>query len=195
MAKQSALHRVRSTLLIRYIPNPKERRLVVLTLGTVAVLLVIALYFVTHFYQDWIAANSRAYKGWFKQLGSIAQIGFFTAISIYPIFLLLKWNPLKQIVLGKYQLKTLLQFLGKWVRHWHVPIAITSAGFVLLHGYMAILKELKWDFTYFSGILSLIALFPLMFMGLKRFKRQDKKLHFKMAIVFLILFMIHASFG
>ncbi|MGE7186520.1 hypothetical protein ACQKKK_21905 [Peribacillus sp. NPDC006672] len=91
-------------------------------------------------------------------------------------------------------MKNFLQFIGKLVRKWHVPLALVSTGVVFLHGYLAIIRGFKWDFTHTTGILAIVLLVFLLFMGLKRFKRKDKKWHFKLAIGFLILFMIHASF-
>ncbi|WP_051317191.1 hypothetical protein [Ectobacillus panaciterrae] len=183
------------SFLAQYIKNPKERKRVMITLNIVATLLLIGFSFISYFYEQWLTENIRAYKGNFREIGSIARIGFFVTLSIYPIFLLLKWKPLKKIALGKFELKTLLQFIGKLVRQWHVPIAILSTGIVLLHGYMAILKGVEWNFTYLSGIITIFVLFLLLFMGLKRYKKKDKKWHFKIAIVFFILFMLHATFA
>lgn len=183
------------SFLARYIKNSKERKRVMITFSIVATLFVIGFLFISCFYKQWLIKDIRAYKENFREMGSIARIGFFAALSIYPVFLLLKWKPLKRIALGTFELKTLLQFIGKLVRQWHVPIAILSTGIVLLHSYMAILKGFEWNFTYLSGIISIFVLFLLMFMGLKRYKKQDKKWHFRIAIVFLILFMLHATFA
>ncbi|MFP3126197.1 hypothetical protein OH784_26545 [Ectobacillus funiculus] len=183
------------SFLAKYIKNPKERKRVMITFSIVATLFVIGLLFISYFYKQWLTEDIRTYKENFREMGSIARIGFFATLSIYPVFLLLKWKPLKQITLGTFELKTLLQFIGKLVREWHVPLAILSTGFVLLHGYMAILKGFEWNFTYLSGIITIFVLFFLMFMGLKRYKKQDKKWHFKIAIIFLILFMLHATFA
>ncbi|MCE9754312.1 hypothetical protein [Bacillus cereus] len=183
------------SFLAQYIKNPKERKRVMITFSIVVILFVVSFLFISYFYKQWIIEDILVYKKSFKKIGSIARIGFFATVSIYPIFLLLKWKPLKQIVFSSFELKTLLQLIGKLVREWHVPIAILSTGIVLLHSYMAILKEFKWNFTYFSGIISIFVLFLLIFMGLKRYKKKDKKWHFKLAIVFLILFMLHATFS
>ena len=134
------------------------------------------------------------YKSILKQLGSISRIVYFSVFAIYPVFLLLKWKPLKTLRWKNFQLKSFIQGLGKLVRKWHVPLAIASTGFILLHSYLAIMRGFKWDFTNITGILAVILLFFLLFMGLKRFKRKDKNWHLKLAIGFLILFMIHASF-
>ena len=118
---------------------------------------------------------------------------YFFVFAIYPVFLLLKWKPLKTIRWNNFQLKILIQGLGKLIRKWHVPLAIASTGSILLHSYLAIMRGFKWDYTNITGILAAILLFSLLYMGLKRFKRKDKNWHLKLAIGFLILFIIHAS--
>ena len=195
MDRHSSLNAKKVSFLSNYISNPKERKRVIITLGVVVILFLIGFLCISYFYEQWLTENIRAYKGTFKEMGSIARIGFFVTLSIYPIFLLLKWKPFKKMIIGNFELKTLLQFIGKLVRQWHVPLAILSTGIVLLHGYMAILKGFKWNFTYFSGIITIFVLFFLMFMGLKRYKKKDKKWHFKIAIVFFVLFMLHATFA
>ena len=195
MDRHSSLNAKKVNFLSNYISNPKERKRVIITLGVVVILVLIGFLCISYFYEQWLTENIRAYKETFKEMGSIARIGFFVTLSIYPIFLLLKWKPFKKMIIGNFELKTLVQFIGKLVRQWHVPLAIVSTGIVLLHGYMAILKGIKWNFTYFSGIITIFVLFFLMFMGLKRYKKKDKKWHFKIAIVFLILFMLHATFA
>ncbi|KRD90727.1 hypothetical protein ASE51_09075 [Bacillus sp. Root147] len=56
-------------------------------------------------------------------------------------------------------------------------------------------KIYEGNFTYFSGIITMAVLACLLVMGVKRYKRTDKKLHLKFAISFLVLFMIHATFS
>ena len=187
--KQDSLSHRKTGFLAKYIPNPKEReRINLFLIMTVCLILAEVLY--VYFYRNQLMTKDfRQYKGTFKQFGSIAQIGFYTALSIYPIFLLLKYKKIKEII----WLKTILQFIAKLVRKWHVPVALLSTGVVILHAYMAILRGFKLDFTYISGIITTLVLLPLLFMGLMRFKRNDRKWHFKIAITFLILFFIHAN--
>lgn len=182
-------------LLARYISNPKERRIVLFSFILSAILIIIGVLYVSLSYQTLMIEESRQYKESFKQLGSISRIGFFAVIAIYPVFLLLKCKKIKGIRLRDIQLKTVLQFLAKWVRKWHVPVALISTAIVLLHGYLAIIRGFKLDFTYISGIVTTVILFFLMVMGLKRYKRIDKQWHLKLGIGFFILFMIHATFA
>ncbi|CAH2713015.1 hypothetical protein BACCIP111895_00148 [Neobacillus rhizosphaerae] len=153
----------------------------------------IIVIFLNH--QQLFTQDFRHYKGIFKQLGSISRIGYFSVLSIYPIYLLLKSKKIKNLHLGDFQVKTPLQFLAKLARKWHVPVALISTGIVALHGLLAIIRGFKFNFTYLSGIASTVILLFLILMGLKRFKRADHQWHFKLAIGFLILFMIHATFA
>ncbi|MBS4197077.1 hypothetical protein [Lederbergia citri] len=192
MTSKMSAHK--KTLLSSYIPNPKERKNIVFSLIITVFLLLIALFLISINQHQLMMQEYKHYKGFLKQFGSISRIVYFVVLSIYPVFLLLKWKRLKTIEWGKYQLKSFIQFLGKLMRKWHVPLAIVSTGIALLHGYLAIIRGFKWDFTNISGIFAIIILFFLLLMGLKRFKRKDKNWHFKLAITFLVLFMLHASF-
>lgn len=178
-----------------YIPNSKERRLVVLTLLIALLGILAALSILTPLSQKWITNSASSYKGLLKFFGSIARIGFIKAFSILPFYLLLKSKFWKQIVFKRVQWKHNLQFLGMFIRRWHVPIAITSVSLAFIHGYMALLKGFKWNSIYLSGILCLLTLMPLMYMGLKRFKRRDRKSHYKWAIIFLLFLLLHAYVG
>ncbi|PLS07256.1 hypothetical protein [Neobacillus cucumis] len=193
--KQDSLSHKKTGFLANFIPNSKERERINVFL-IIAICLILAEVFYVYLYrQQLMSQDFRHYKGTFKQFGSIAQIGFYVTLAIYPVFFLLKNKKIKGLKWGSFELKTILQFIGKLVRQWHVPIALLSTGIVFLHVYMALLRGFKLDFTYISGIISTITLLPLMFMGLKRFKRNDRNLHFKLAIGFLILFFIHANFS
>jgi hypothetical protein len=180
--------------LSRYVPNPKERTLILISFVMAVVIISMGILLISKSYNKLMVENIHNYKGMYKQIGSISRIGFFAALSLYPVLKLLKWQPVKKMGKGKFQLKTFLQFVGKLLRKWHAPIAILSTAFVLLHGYMAILRGFTWNFTYVTGMITIVLLLFLLFMGLKRFKRTDKNWHFKLAIGFLLIFMIHATF-
>ena len=192
--KSEPKSRKNAHFLSSFIPNPKERRIIIISLTITICLFFIGLLLISFNYQQLMMQEYKHYKSIFKQFGSFSEYVYFVVLAIYPVFLLVKSKRLKTIKWGNFQLKSFLQFLGKLVRKWHVPLAIASTGAVFLHGYLAIIRGFKWDFTNISGIFALILLIFLLFMGLKRFKRQDKGWHFKLAIGFLILFMIHASF-
>ena len=68
--------------LTRYILNPIERERIMITVWVVASLWFVTVIFIFCFYKLWLMQNIHMYKGIFKQLGSIARIGFFVTLSI-----------------------------------------------------------------------------------------------------------------
>jgi hypothetical protein len=192
---QTSKTTIKSGFLSNFIPNRKERKLIILFFLVAAILSLTGVVLIILNHQQLLAQDFRHYKGIFKQLGSYSRIGYFAVLSIYPIYLLLKSKKIKNFHWGNFQVKDSLQFLAKLVRKWHVPAALISTSIVLLHVILAILRGFKLDFTYLSGIASTVVLLFLMLMGLMRFKRADKQWHFKLAIGFFILFMIHATFA
>ncbi|MFZ7943524.1 MULTISPECIES: hypothetical protein [Bacillaceae] len=191
---QSSQSAKKSSFFANFIPNPKERKTIILFALATVILISIGMIAIFINRQQLFAQDFRHYKGIFKQIGSISRIGFFAALAIYPIYRLLKWKKIKEFRIQDFQLKTALQFLAKLARKWHVPVAILSFGIVTLHGILALIRGFKFDFTYLTGIASSLVLLFLMGMGLKRFKRTDHNWHLKLAIGFFILFMIHATF-
>lgn len=192
--KQSAVSN-KSGFLLKVIPNPKDRKSFLLFINITALLSLIGVFIIILNQKQLMTQDFRHYKEIFKQFGSVSRIGYFFVLSIYPIYLLLKSKKIKTLQWRNFQVKSLLQFLAKIVRKWHVPVALLSTGIIFLHGLLAIVRGFKWDFTYLSGIVATIVLLFLMFMGLKRFKRTDNNWHFKLGIGFFILFMIHATFS
>ncbi|MFK2826994.1 hypothetical protein QYG89_15180 [Bacillus sp. B190/17] len=177
-----------------YIPNSKERRTVVACLIVTICLFFIGILLISFNHPQFMIQGDEYYKDIMESLGSASMVLYFAVFAIYPIFLLLKWKRLKMIKWRHFQLKSSLQFLGVLTRKWHVSLALAATGSASLHGYLAFITDFKWDFTNVTGILASIFLFFLLFTGLKRFKRNDKKQHFKLALVFLILLIFHASF-
>lgn len=183
-----------SSFLANTIPNPRERKSILLYL-TGSILLAGAGILLISAYRDLLMGmDEDSYEELLEQFGSVARIVYFAVLSIFPVFLLMKWKGLKEIRLRNIEFKRIIQFTGKLLRKWHVPLALLASAVVVLHGGLALARDFHWDFTNTTGILSSIILFFLMIMGFKRFKRKDKSWHLKLAITFTALFMIHASF-
>ncbi len=176
------------------IPNPKERKNVLLYSALSACIALAGLILISVYNGMLMMMEEDFYKGFVKQVGSVTRIVYFIVLSMYPVYLLLKWKGLKEIKWRDLSLKRLVQFSARLLRKWHVPLALLAAAGVLLHGVLALIRDFHWDFTYITGILSTVVLIFLMFMGFKRFKRKDQAWHLKLAIAFTFLFMIHASF-
>ncbi|CAN7360414.1 hypothetical protein [Rossellomorea sp. LjRoot5] len=182
------------SFLSKFIPNPKERKNVIFYLGLNTCLTAAGILLISAYQEVLMGMNEESYKEFLKQFGSAARIIYFVVLSIFPIFLLLKWKGLRGLKWKDIEIKRLVQFAGKLLRKWHVPLALLATAGVVLHGILAIVRDFHWDFTNITGILSSIALFFLVGMGFKRFKRKDREWHLKLAITFTIFFMIHASF-
>ncbi|KPL57932.1 hypothetical protein [Rossellomorea vietnamensis] len=182
------------TFLSKFIPNPKERKNIIFYLALSSCLAAAGILLITANQEVLMGMDEESYKEFLKQFGSIARIIYFVVLSIFPIFLLLKWKGLKGIKWKDIEIKPLVQFAGKLLRKWHVPLALLATAGVVLHAILAIIRDFHWDFTNITGIFSSITLFFLVIMGFKRFKRKDRTWHLKLAITFTIFFMIHASF-
>lgn len=172
----------------RKIPQPAERKRVKISLFAFFATLFIGfalLPTVLHYTRGY---ETEAFEDVEGKLGSIARIAFFGAISIYPVFLLIrKW---KQIPA---KIKTYLLFIGKWIRIWHVPIALLGAGIVILHISFVILGGWEWNAQYLLGAITAMCLLPLILLGFGRYKNRKSKWHLIIGITFVILFMLHAS--
>ncbi|PFG06049.1 hypothetical protein [Bacillus sp. es.034] len=182
------------SFLSKFIPNPKERKNVIFYLVLSSCLIAAGILLIFTYREFLMGMNEESYKEFLKQFGSAARIIYFVVLSIFPIFLLMKWKGLKGVKWKDIEIKRLVQFVGKLLRKWHVPLALLATAGVVLHGILAIIRDFQWDFTNITGILSSVALFFLISMGFKRFKRKDRAWHLKLAITFTVFFMIHASF-
>ncbi|TMU86886.1 hypothetical protein FGG79_01715 [Bacillus sp. BHET2] len=183
-----------SSFLSTTIPNPKERKNVLLYSSLSAGIGLAGLILIFVYNGMLMMMEEDSYNGFVKQVGSVTRIVYFIVLSMYPVYLLLKWKSLKEIRWRNLSLKRMVQFSAKFLRKWHVPLALLATAGVLLHGVLALIRDFPWDFTYITGILSTGVLIFLVFMGFKRFKRKDQAWHLKLAIAFTFLFMIHASF-
>ncbi|BCB04380.1 hypothetical protein [Bacillus sp. KH172YL63] len=176
------------------IPNPKERRRVTLYAAMAMVLAVVGLIIIANYGDTLRTMDEHAYEGLLKQPGSVSRILFFAAFSLYPVFRLMKWKGLNEWKWRDLSIKEMVKWVGRQLRKWHVPIALMGSAGVLIHGFLAVQRDFHWDFTNISGILSFCILGMLTILGFKRFKRMDGGWHVRLAIVFVFLFMVHASF-
>lgn len=128
------------------------------------------------------------FKEFHAYLGSFARVSFFFAVALYPLILLIKFNKLP-LLAKKYFVQVL-----KYVRLWHVPVALFGMGFVILHIVYAILNGFKVNSTYLSGVFAFIFLLILSLSSLIRVKFFDKKFHRILALVFVASFILHTIF-
>jgi hypothetical protein len=184
----------RPSFLANTIPNPRERKSILLYLAGSIILAGAGILLISVYRDFLMGMDEESYEEFLEQFGSAARIVYFAVLSIFPVFLLLKWKGLKRMKWGSIEFKCIIQYTWKLLRKWHVPLALLASAGVVLHGTLALARDFHWDFTNTTGILSSIILFFLMILGFKRFKRRDKSWHLILAITFTVLFMIHASF-
>ncbi|MCA1058478.1 hypothetical protein LCL96_06005 [Rossellomorea aquimaris] len=182
------------TFLSSTIPNPKERRSIIVYFIFTFCIAGAAISLISFYYDHLMLIEEDHYKEFFKQFGSIARVVYFAVLSIFPVFLLMKWKGLREVKWRNLELKRPVQYVGRLLRKFHVPLALLGTAIVIVHGTLAVIRDFHWDFTNVTGILSSIVLCFLVYMGFKRFKRKDGAWHLKLAFIFTILFMIHASF-
>lgn len=181
------------TAIQRMIPIQKDRKIFICSVGLALLLVLCGL--ATLRFSGWYVsmADGKPYQDFVKQIGSVARIVYFAVLAIFPIFLLLKWKWVRTLKIRQWEVKKWLQWTGKAARLWHVPLAWFGIVLTLFHGGLALRNGFKWDFSYATGMLALLPLPVLIYSGLKRYRRRDRKFHLLLAAVFLTLFMIHAA--
>lgn len=174
------------------ISNPAERKRVKAAIYIAILLVIVSAVLVPKIILQYMPLHTDDFISFHQYVGSVSRIGFFFAVAIYPIFLLLKY---KKINKWRYNAKKILGFLAKIVRQWHVPVAVLSMGVVLVHAYLAILNGFRFDGGYISGTLALVVLGVLAISGVFRYKKMDKKWHLILGLLFVTLFIIHTMFS
>jgi hypothetical protein len=142
------------SFLSKFIPNPKERKNVIFYLALSSCLTAAGILLIFAYREVLMGMHEESYKEFLKQFGSAARITYFVVLSIFPIFLLMKWKGLKGVKWKDIEIKRLVQFVGKLLRKWHVPLALLATAGIVLHGILAIIRDFHWNFTNITGILS-----------------------------------------
>jgi hypothetical protein len=176
------------SLLANYVKNPAERKKVVIAVGIAGLLVLAGFVYIPDVLIHTVLLYSRVYSRVYLNVASLARIGFFFAVSIFPILWLAKSSLIPS------NLKKGTGMLARLVRTWHVPIAILSIGVVTIHAYMAILNGYRWSAAYLSGTLAYLLLWVLAFFGFLRYQQRDRKWHLILAILFVALFLLHTTF-
>ncbi|MBN8194418.1 hypothetical protein JI667_20000 [Bacillus sp. NTK074B] len=176
------------------IPNPKERKRIIVYVALTACVVAAGITLIALNYQSSLLVDEDTYKGFFKQFGSVSRIIYFIVFCIFPVFQLLKWKGLRRVKWRNLEIKGLVQEAGRLLRKWHVPLALLATTGVIFHVILAVMISFQWNFTNITGILTSMVLCFVVFMGFRRFKRKDGAWHLKLAVTFTVMFMIHASF-
>lgn len=189
------MNRERSFSLRKWIRNPQERKLVRWAIGTSLVILVIVIAFISGeiLYVAMSGTSPtiiRHLTHYYASFGSLARLGFFFAVSLYPIFFVLK-----RVSLFPSWLKQGVQFIAKLVRKWHVPVSLLAMAMVGIHAYMALVRGFELKGSYISGIAALILLGVLAYYGLLRYRKMDRNWHLILGLLFVALFIVHTMFS
>lgn len=167
-----------SKLTTALIANAAEKRRIRFAAITAVNLGLIAVAF-----EPWLVAHGfRVHTPSFYWLNN--NIGWAAVIILGFSFLLLP--AYKALKLGK-----VARLIAKYLRKWHVPIAVAGILFVFYHVYLALVSGFKWNYTYLSGYAALLDLLALSLLGLLRFKKADRNLHKYLTYVLAVLIVLH----
>lgn len=175
----------------------KEKARIRTTLVTILNLCLMAVsfepYLVSHGY--------KVHTGPFFQLNNnigwtaIIILGF--SFLLLPTYMWLRLNA--KIAKSNSKLlsvnKKIATFSAKFLRKYHVPIALIGILFVFYHVFLAIVSGLKFNLTYISGYLALLDLLTVSCLGLLRYKKADKNLHKILTYVLIFLLILHYIFS
>lgn len=172
-----------------WIRNKKEQNRMIWTTGLIVLFLLMMFFFIIPHFFPAATYHSRAFKGFFKNFGSLARILVFFVFAHYVLSFILRKKYVDRWIA---KLKPVVITFFRWARQWHVPAAITVFGLVVIHAVCAFLYGWKWDWSNMTGLLALLCLVPIAVTGFMRYKKLDRKWHFRLGIGFAVLFILHA---
>lgn len=172
-----------------FIRNPKERKLVKLSVALGMLIIFLALLFATPFIADYLSMPADAYNLLIKSLNSISQkaamIGVIFAMAWYIATKLIKRYREK----NKLPSHTLISF-AKIAKLYHAPTAILALGFALVHAYINILNGAKFNLGYITGLIALALFILVSFSGVRRYLSKHK-LHWVSSISMIAILIFH----
>ena len=168
---------------LNWIQNKKERaRILIALLISISVLIF---GFTGIFLLEMIPLHTRLFVSTLKKFGSLAKIGCLFAVAIYPVFFLLRHKL-------HLNFKILIP-IARFMREWHVPIAVLSLAFAIAHSYMAIVEKWSVSMPNVTGIFALTALGIVCFSGFLKYKKGNQKMHRIAGFVFIIFLLLHIA--
>jgi hypothetical protein len=185
-------------MLKQWIKNSKERKLIYAAIIVAFVILASGFWTIEH--RDSLTINiptdinhqhvhhmKSPLEFYAKNKASLGRIGIFAAFSIFPLYFLLR---LKKIKLGK-EIKALISKILKWVKLFHVPVAVIAFALITIHVIIMVFYEWKTNEVSISGVISYILFLTLGTLGFLRYKRKDKNWHYYLSFAFLCSMLIH----
>jgi hypothetical protein len=171
---------------VRIIPNAKERKWVITALIVSLAMVVVTIWMIPKFLLPSHPLHTRGFSRLQRNFGSIARIGFFFTVAIYPAFLLIRYRLVPSVI------KKWWQRLVAVVRQLHVPIALMTAGVVTIHAYLGLLNGFRINGVYLTGMMAYVWLIVLAIFGFLRYQKRDKQWHLVLGLLFVVMFMVHA---
>lgn len=184
----------------QWIKNPKERKLIFVALIAAFIILACGFWTIEHrdsltnaaehlknannHFQHHIKSPLESYA---KNKASLGRIGIFAAFAMFPLYFLLR---LKKIKLRK-EIKAFIAKVLKWVKLFHVPIAVISFALITVHSFIMVFYEWKTNAVSISGVISYILFLVLGTLGFLRYKRKDKNWHYYLSFAFVCSMLIH----
>lgn len=121
-----------------------------------------------------------------KIIAQVAFILFLVNVNMYFIFLLIRKSKVREV-------KIKLARISKQMMKYHVPLAVSATGLILLHSVIMFLAQ-DWSLKAISGIIAILTLIVLLFTGLLRRKKATglrRRLHYRMAFLFFANVLVH----
>lgn len=121
-----------------------------------------------------------------KLLAQIAFILFLINLNMYFVFLLIRKSKVRPV-------KIKLAQISKRMMKYHIPLALTGATLILVHGWMMISVHL-WSGKLATGLIATGTLLFLLFSGLLRRRKatgKRRRFHYQMAFIFFAFVFLH----
>ena len=161
--------------------------------------------------------NAKNLKDFAKSLSTLAEIGFFLAITLFALRCIIKnLNQKRENILNKWinkiniviptevqneflentilgKIKKYLFSISKIFQRFHIIIALISISLILIHVYIFLHLGFKWRVGYIIGILALIDLLLILITGIFRIFNKSIHAHKGLGIIFIILMCLHIT--
>lgn len=161
--------------------------------------------------------SSEELKNLAKSIATAAEIGFFLAIGLFVLRLIIKnlnqkgvsiFNKLlnkfhlsipkeaqseflESTILGK--IRKILLNISKIFQRFHVLIALIAASLIIIHAYIFLHLGFKWTIGYILGVLTLIDLGLMLITGILRIFNKSIHAHKALGVIFIILMCLHIA--
>lgn len=172
-----------------FIRNPKERKLVKLSVALGILLVFFSFLFVTPLIAEFLSMSADVYNLLTRTLNAISQ-----RVVMISVIFSTAWyiaTKLMKICKEKNRLPshTLISF-AKIAKLYHAPTVILALGFALVHAYINILNEVKFNLGYITGFITLALFILVSFSGVRRYLSKHK-LHLVSSISMIALLAFH----